>query len=306
MSGFGSAFDRNRHAQPAAFVLCAILGALVLWQLVRLVWAVVPRDDAALDTPPVRVPASAAAGVGSQSIARWHLFGETPALPGSGPGAPATTLSLILRGTFAGSDPGNGIAVIADSGNGERAFRAGDDVLPGVRLKAVHPDHVVLGHDGVEETLALTRDSNLAPADVLRPTPAKVRSRTPAAAIDAGARPGATETASAGVDIKAPPDWQQTVEHLRRNPAELMQRVQVVPVMDGNRISGMRLAATSDTALIRQIGLQPGDIVTAVDGRAVDSLASGQQIMASLGNAGSVRVTVLRGGQQTEISVGLK
>lgn len=306
MSGIGSAFDRNRHAQPAAFLLCAILAGLALWQLVRLVWAVVPRGDAALEAAPLRVPATVAAGPDSRSIARWHLFGETPVGPGSGPGGPATTLSLILRGTFAGNDPGNGIAVIADAGNGERAFRVGDDVAPGIRLAAVHPDHVVLGHDGVEESLALTRDSNLAPADVLRPTPAKVRSRTPAAAIDAGARPGATETASAGVDIKAPPDWQQTVEHLRHNPAELMQRVQVVPVMDGNRISGMRLAATSDTALIRQIGLQPGDIVTAVDGRAVDSLASGQQIMASLGNAGSVRVTVLRGGQQTEISVGLK
>jgi len=46
--------------------------------------------------------------------------------------------------------------------------------------------------------------------------------------------------------------------------------------------------------------------VTAVNGMAVDSVERGRQIMDSLGNANSVRVTVLRNGKPAEITVGLR
>ena len=51
---------------------------------------------------------------------------------------------------------------------------------------------------------------------------------------------------------------------------------------------------------------QPGDIVTAVNGIPVDSVARGQQIVESLGTAGSARVTVRRGGVPTEVDVKLR
>ena len=47
-------------------------------------------------------------------------------------------------------------------------------------------------------------------------------------------------------------------------------------------------------------------MVTAVNGMAVDSVDRGRQIKDSLGNANSVRVTVLRNGKPTEITVGLR
>ena len=43
-----------------------------------------------------------------------------------------------------------------------------------------------------------------------------------------------------------------------------------------------------------------------VNGTPVDSIERGQQIMSSLGSASSVRVTVLRAGKPTEITVGLR
>lgn len=291
------AIDRVRPAVAAGFVCCALLAALVLWLLVRLVWSLVPRGDTALEAP-TRMRASAAPAA-VQSIARWHLFGDTPLRPGAGPGAPATTLSLILRGTFAGNDPQSGIAVIADAGSGERAYRAGDDVQPGVRLGEVHADHVVLLHDGVAETLTLPRDSQLTPTDIVRPTPSRVSG-------GATVTPRAGATSSGAVqNVKAPADWQQTVSRLRQNPGELMQRVQVVPVLDNGKLAGVRLSAGADSALLSQIGLLPGDVVTSVNGLPVDSLARGQQIMASLGSAQSVRVTVQRNGKPTELTVAL-
>jgi general secretion pathway protein C len=305
-----SGIDRGRYAEPAAALCCAVLVALALWLFVRLLWSLVPRGDAALETAPVRADAATGGALPAQSIARWHLFGNTPLRPGAGAGAPATTLSLILRGTLAESDPKAGIALVADSQNGERALRVGEEVAPGARLAAVYPDRIVLEHEGAEEVLKLPRDRNLAPTDVVRATPATTSSRkgtNPPAGANAVASSRTADGAPAvAANVKAPTDWQQTVARLRQNPDELARRVQVVPVLDGGKLTGVRLSAGADMALISQIGLRPGDVITSVNGMPVDSFARGQEIMSSLSQASSVRVTVLRDGKPTEVSVGLQ
>lgn len=289
---------------------CAALAALALWLLVRLLWSLVPRGDEAFASAPVRANVAAPGNVPAQSIARWHLFGNSPLGASAGAGAPATTLSLILRGTLAESDPKTGLALIADPQNGERSIRVGEEVVPGARLSAVYSDRIVLEHEGAEEILRLPRDRNLAPADVVPLTPAKASSRAaPNASATANAAaaftPGAAATA-AGANVKAPADWQQTVARLRQNPDELARRVQVVPVLDGGKLSGVRLSTAGDAALISQIGLRAGDVITSVDGTPIDSFARGQEIMSRLGQASSVRVTVLRDGKSAEVTVGLQ
>lgn len=287
-----SGIDRGRQAEAALWLGCVLLAALALWLLVRLVWALWPRGDAAFEVP-AAAGSLAEVAAPAPSVARWHLFGQSPRQGGSG-AAPSTTLSLILRGTLAERDPAGGLALIADAGNGERTFRVGEEVAPGARLAGVYPDRIVLRRDGGgEETLTLPRDRNLAPAEIVRPAPARVTSAT---------SPTATPTSAA---IKAPTDWQQTVARLRQNPAELARRVQVVPVLEGGKLAGVRLSAGADAALLNQLGLRPGDLVTAVNGTPVDSLARGQEIMASLGSARAVRVTVQRDGQPVDLSVGL-
>jgi general secretion pathway protein C len=294
MSSFRLATERSRAAEVVAMLCCVLLAALALWLLVRLLWAALPSDDAALGAVATR-PAAAGTSAPTRSIAQWHLFGDTPARAS----ASGTTTSLILRGTLAEADPKAGIAVIADAGNGERSWRVGEEVTAGVRLVAVYADRVVVARDGGEETLNLVRDTQLAPADIVRPTPARVTGGVEPSA-NGGARPAAS------VGAKAPATWQQTVDRLRRNPAELMKRVQVVPVLDGGKLSGVRLSAGTDVGLLNQIGLESGDVVTSVNGTPVDSIERGQQIMSTLGNASSVRVTVLRQGKPTDITVGLR
>jgi general secretion pathway protein C len=292
MAGRWAGVDHGRRVETAAALAGLLLAALALWLLVRLVWALWPRDDAAFEVP-AATAAFAEAAAPAPSVARWHLFGQSPRQGAVGGTAPSTTLALILRGTVAERDPAAGLALIADAGNGERAFRVGEEVAPGARLASVHADHVVLRRDdGGEETLALPRERNLAPAEIVRPTPARTTSTAEAVATPAAA-------------AKAPADWQQTVARLRQNPAELARRLQVVPVLDGGRLAGVRLSAGTDAVLLNQLGLRPGDLVTAVNGTPVDSLARGQEIMASLAGARAVRVTVQRDGQPVDLSVGL-
>lgn len=292
--------DRARASLLAAIACCALLTALALWLLARTTLALWPQDmvGARSDMPTANIPVSAP----PVSVARLHLFGQTPARAGSGaPGAPASTTGLILRGTLAEADPKAGVAVLDGAGAGERAFRAGEEVLPGVRLLEVRADRIVLARGGAEETLVLVRDTNLDPTNIVRPTPGKAKT----AATTVSAAPLATGNAVASA---APANaWQRTLARLRDDPAELAKHVQVMPVLDNGKLTGVRISASGgEAALLAQAGLREGDVVTAVNGQRIDSIDRGQQILATLKDASSARVTVLRDGKPTDLSIALR
>lgn len=301
MAWRGLAIDHGRGAGTAAWLACIALAALAAWLLVQLAWQFVPGDGADSDARSVSAT-PVPVGTPPRSIASWHLFGDTPRAPGA-EGETASTLALILRGTVADGDPQAGFAVIAGADGIERSYRIGQEVVPGVRLSAVHPDRVVLSRGGAEETLRLPRDGNLAPAEMVRATPAMASSR------DARPVPGAPAAAPAMVarqTVTVSPEAQQTLARLQQDPGELLKRVQAVPVMDGGRLAGVRIAPGTDAALVGLFGLRTGDVVTAVDGQPIDSPARGQQILSSLAGSRATRVTVLRDGRPIEISVGLQ
>lgn len=290
--------DRGRHAERAAMLVCVLLGLWLLWLVVHLLWTLLPGEDPSA-TGPVRVAPADAVAPSSPSVSRWHLFGHASAPALLQRQAPATTLSLNLRGTLAERDPRTGIAVIADAGGSERAWRVGDEIAPGVRLDEVHADHVVLMHDGAAETLTLPRD---APTTAVAPLPTAAASASRGGGVNAALPLSVTPPQMAHGAV----DWQKAMDTLRADPAELARKMQFAPIMENGRISGVRLSAGDNPALLGQLGLRPSDIVTAVNGVPVDSVARGQQVLDSLKGATSVRVTVTRDGKPTEITLSLR
>ncbi|MBN8483119.1 MAG: PDZ domain-containing protein, partial [Xanthomonadales bacterium] len=102
-------------------------------------------------------------------------------------------------------------------------------------------------------------------------------------------------------------DWQKAMDQVAGgNAADLARRVQVTPVLDNGRVAGLRVSTAGDAALMARLGLRPSDIVTAVNGIPVDSVARGQQILESLGSATEVRVTVTRDGMPAELALKLR
>ncbi|MBL0162842.1 MAG: hypothetical protein IPP82_04065 [Xanthomonadales bacterium] len=295
--------ERDRWSERSAMLAFAICAVLLLWMLARTFWLLVPGDEG-LDAGPLRSPSVAATAPGV-SVSKWHLFGNSPQQQAMLRNAPATTLSLSLRGTLADADPHSGLAVIADAEGVERAWRVGEEIAVGVTLDEVHADRVVLMHDGVQEVLALVREE---PAGQVAPIPADQRNGKPLRNTSPNAA-----TNPDPMPIFAPPqlahgalDWQKTMDKIGGSPADLVKNVRIDPVIDNGQIAGVRVsAANGDGAMLAKLGLRPSDIVTAVNGVAVDSAARGQQILETLGSANSVRVTVSRGGVPTEITVQL-
>jgi general secretion pathway protein C len=303
LAGVGiSSVDRGRWSERAAIVACAVLVAAIIWLFVRMFWTVVGASD------DISVRADAPLQVSNQSntvsVSKWHLFGAPIQSAGVQRVASATTLALSLRGTLADGDPRRGIAVIADEQGVERAWRVGETLRPGVSLDEVYSDRVVLLHDGVPESLPLARDE--APLERVAPIPADARGGN-TLRNTAPAAPPATALFTPPQLAHGSMDWQKTMDDIASGRSNLANNLRVEPVVDNGKVAGVRVSAVgAQAALMTQFGLRPSDIITAVNGTPVDSVARGQQILESLGNAQSVRVTVTRDGMPTDITINLR
>ena len=287
----------QRSIERAALAASLLLIVAIVWCGVRIALAMWPRGDAAANVVPARLP-EANSSVPTVSVSRWHLFGNAGAGVANLRTLPASTLALALRGTVAERDPTTGVAVIGD-GQNERAYRVGDEIDTGVSLVEVHTDHVVISRDGTRESLILPREA----AGAAQPGPIFDLS-----AANTSARKPATPTTEATPAPYTPPqlangavDWEKSMEQVRNNPAQFTQLA--TPVIEDGKLLGMRVRGL-DAATMTKLGLEAGDLVTAVNGITIDSPQRAAEILASVQNATSVRVTVQRNGQPVDVTVG--
>lgn len=121
--------------------------------------------------------------VASASLA--ELFGNStlaaqPAQP--------TELQLILRASFVDQLAEHSAALIATPGGKARRVPVGQEISPGVRLHAVHQDHVLLLRNGRQESLHFPRAQR--PANlVAAPLHSETQNHTTAAFASTGATP---------------------------------------------------------------------------------------------------------------------
>lgn len=287
----------GRWIERGALASGVLLLIIALWLLLRIVLTLWPRGDIAADVPPARLP-DGAGTMPSVSVSRWHLFGAGAQAPGNRV-APATALSLALRGTVAKHDPTGGVAVIGN-GDNERAYRVGDAIEADVTLLEVHPDHVVISRDGHRESLRLPRDR----ASSAPPAAAAPASMSAPMIPSAAVTPGQSgDSAPLFVPPQLPAgsiNWEQTLEQVRNNPTQFTRLAQ--PVLQDGKLLGLRVRGL-DAATMARIGLEASDLVTHVNGIAIDSPARAAEILGSVQNAQSAKVTVMRNGQPVELTV---
>jgi len=294
--------DHERLSRVAALAVCAAAAAAVLWLLVRLLWLAVPHADTGELTPPP-LPSTPQT---TQSIAKWHLFGNPQAvnLATISRSTPATTLRLALRGTLALPDATQGIAMIADEQGHERGYNVGEEVAPNAKLVEVYADHVVLSHEGALENLLLPRPDQHAPE-----LPEANRQNL---GLAPGARPSGP--AASVPPTYVPPqmahgalDWSNAQKQLQIDPNELARQIHAEPVYVNGKLAGARLSAGGQIgALMAQAGLKSSDMITAVNGASVTDLSNLQRMMDSLKDASSLQVTVLRDGKPATLTVSLR
>lgn len=187
-----------------------------------------------------------------------------------GTDAPETTLNLKLFGRRAGS---NGSAILETADRTQKVFRVGDEIMNGVILKAVNPDHIVLSQGGRIERLTFERENETFLIE-----------------------PSAKPKESFATPIKANPIM--TVE-------QFMAGVNLAPSVQNGALQGFRLTPKNGSVNLPSLGLRTGDVVSAIEDIDLTSpTLNPAEIPAKLSGRSNVRLTVLRGGKTIFVKLG--
>lgn len=251
------------------FLVSLLLVLLLGYQLAQLTWRVIAPPDVAVTAP---VTATDAAQVDPGRIAARNLFGraESGAVPVV-VDAPDTQLNLTLRGIAASDRDDYSRALIAGPDGRERVYAIGATLPGGATVHRVLADRVLLDRRGTLETLRLPRESSQAPSAPLAPPMG-----------------GVVDNLS---DISG--------------AEELTEIVRPMPVRVDEQLRGYRVYPGRDRQRFAALGLRAGDLITAVDGVALDNDEAGPDALRRLMESEQVTLTIERGGQVQSLTVRL-
>lgn len=262
-----------------------LLLLLITYNLAKLTWLAFPGPPEEDAPPPllqsIVMPSTPTNRAGSQvttdntlitpqDIANWHLLGEANATAAISAmeNAPQTSLALNLRGIIASRDKKTARAIIGDNSGAENFYALDAPVPGGAVLKEIHADRVILLRGGSHETLMLPKDE-----------------------LDGqlGAPPLPVATPDAAM-------MDEYRDALRNHPETLADRIQPMPVHEGGKFVGYRFLSTRDPTLLSRLGMQPGDVVTAINGTQLDNPLKGMQVLRGISAEDEIRVDTLRNG----------
>ena len=160
----------------------------------------------------------------------------------------------------------NATAVLQTPDGGQRNYKIGDEIMNGVVLKSVHPDYIVLSQNGRLERLTFDGGP------------------------ETGLRTSAERAAEmAGLDLQA-----------------LMSSLSFTPVMDGERVEGQKLKTRNPDIPLSRFGLEPGDIITHVNGTDMrQKQVSINQLYQAFSGGGSPKIRLIRNGKPQTIEIKL-
>jgi general secretion pathway protein C len=172
-------------------------------------------------------------------------------------------------------DPAQGWAIIGASAQAARVYPTGSTLPGGSKLVEVYRDRVILDRNGTRESLVLPRMAGGAGTAITY------------------SPPGA-QTGSLADSVR---------ELLAQDPAAANELLRPQPVFAGGQLRGYRVYPGRNRDQFAKLGLQPGDLVTAVNGAPLDDPNRGLEMLRGLGQGSPVSVTIDRNGQQQQLTV---
>ena len=261
---------RNITLRHWTNALTILLIALLCWLLALWTWLVVLPEGRALSTPESPLSAASSANV----VSARHLFGLS-VKEQQAPTLQTTITGLKLRGVFAPIGLLPGFAVFNIEGKNDQPVRVGDEVIPGIILKEVHPAHVLLSRQGMLERLNLERSTGIVDAQI-----------TPSFKLNVQSRSAVNFSFSRNELNLALQDPKQlaNVGRLGINPG-----------------GGLMVEEAPNGSLTEKLGLRLGDVLMRINGQPVSNQGDLQRLYQQLAQLGQVRLDIMRGGAPAQL-----
>lgn len=273
---------------PVLRVITLVLIGIAAVLLGRLVWVVLEPASVLppVDTAAYAVPQeSTASNAGSfRELAALSVLGEAQQ---SGPAvvdAPDTNLRWELKGVFTNPDPSRSGAILAPQGQTEKLYRVGAALPGNVRLEQVMQDRVILARGGKLETLRLKRARQEGGQRQRQTASLPQTDSSASLAADGGV---------ARIDRDA---WLE-------DPSRFMEVISASPVLQDGQMYGLEVNPSRNAREFEAAGLQPGDVIIAVEGTPVSEINDYRDILQELGDASSVSVSLERNGEPMNITI---
>ncbi len=261
------------------------LAIVIGLMLARLVWLIASPGPAVADLRDRPLPQMAMSQSESIKTDRTLLVQTNPFASDVAlivEDAPETQLNLRLIGIITSTDEAGGSARIVTANNAAQSFRPGDTIQQGVVLERILQDRVVLTRNGVNEILM--QEGRSAGLSVI----SDGSQTSDPDSVTLTDRPSTEDSSSVTGKVSS--------------AATLMNGIRPVPVQRDGELFGYELVARGGSNLT-DIGLRNGDILTAINGRAVSEVDF-SRIQSEIGNSRIADLTVDRDG--TSVSVRLE
>lgn len=272
-------FDRNifSHARDALPAWLEVLLVLLLaMQVAHLLWTAFAMPIGPIGTSvrgtSVRGPGAGTTQTGGQTtaslLAHGDLFFEQATTQ------VADALGYRLFGVRVDGDRSS--AILGHDGQ-QRAYAVGDEIASGLILDAVFADHAVLRAGSRRHRVELPRGSQLS-----------------------GAQPGSPIAGTLPVGKPAKPDPVTAVAEV--DPQQLLANAGLRARSEGGEVTGYTLVPRGNEALLREAGLQPGDVLLSVNGQRLDPERLGE-LKSELAGRSQATITFQRDGRTRSVTL---
>ncbi len=203
-----------------------------------------------------------------------------------------TQLNLILRGLFTSENDKAGRAIVAN-GRREQLYQVGDEIqgLPQVKLLAVFDDRIKLDNRGNAEVLYLYPESErLASTSSSAPTATPALSRHQQLANKLTSQPSRFSSANNSSGVKKLNEIMRVVRERDKTTGDML---------------GFRVLPGRDRESFAKSGLQANDVITSIDGDALNDLRTAMTIYREKREATQVSLLILRGDSEISLDIDL-
>lgn len=292
-------------------LLCGYSAAQLSWNLYSLedipdpLTTITPKYD---DSP---LPEKKVNGISLEEVAGLHLFGTEAVKPKevlrqkevvAQPKVEFvdTRLNLKLKGIFFSGRDNQAMAIISEGRGSDEMYRQGDMIANVAQVKEIHSDYVLLDNSGSLELLRLREKALDESSTGVSDRGIKSTNLTATQRRGTSQRSVAPKSKRGGLNVSR---YSGIRQKLLANPVDAMRMAKVKPVMRRGKMIGYRLNPGSDPELFKELGLQPNDLVTSVNGLRVTDPSSMGGVLNQLTNAASLTVILERHGREETLTI---
>ena len=241
---------------------------------------------------------------------------------------PTSELPVTLTGTMVADDASWSMALMVDNSSRASFMAKQDEELldGGAKLVKIERDRIVVERAGQLEQIELNETGKIARVRPGLRNNNKSRSRSMTGKplpgissaipkVSAKTTPKTVGSSGAAASLKAGirkinenqfEVSRKTLDDVVKNPAKFRDGTRPIPNYKGGKVNGFKLVNMKPGSIYYDLGIRPGDVITAVNGKPLDSPNRALELYQKLGSLNNVSLEVERNGQKRQLSFNIK